>query len=68
MFLSVLGFVIAFDKNQENTAFISGGLLGLGLQGFFVAFLVDVFTDIRWYLKGLVERQEPENRTEEVGK
>jgi hypothetical protein len=33
------------------------GLVG-AIQAFFFAFLVDVFTDIRWFLKKLVERSD----------
>jgi len=31
--------------------------IAFGLQAFFFAFLVDVFTDIRWFLKRLVDKQ-----------
>lgn len=55
--VSIFGFIIAFFKKDERTVFISIALLCAGVQGCFVAFLLDVFTDIRWYLKTLVEQQ-----------
>jgi hypothetical protein len=55
----VLGFLSAMTSGRgadPGAGFISL-IIGIGgaIQAFFFAFLIDVFTDIRWYLKKLVD-------------
>ena len=56
--LLVVGGIISMVALEDR----SGGwvytvvLIGSGIQCFFCSFMVGVFTDIRWYLKKLVEK------------
>jgi hypothetical protein len=53
--VGLIGFVASDDKR------IGGILLAIGLvgviQSFFFAFLVDVFTDIRWFIKKIADER-----------
>ena len=65
-FLRVSGFVsiliglvgilvgLAGDNMQVGVVIFTTGLVG-AIQSFFFAFLVDVFTDMRWFIKKLAD-------------
>lgn len=62
--VSAVGVIAAFlaavagDRaGGAAAAVILAGTAGLALLFFFLSFLVNVFTDIRWFLKLLVDRQ-----------
>ena len=57
-FLSLFAaFVIWFDVADGVGSALTGWIcLAAALQMFFASFLVNVFTDIRWYLRALVMR------------
>jgi len=61
--ISILGGIIGFaaewrhfwkDDSPNALIFLVIGAAG-AIQSFFFAFLIDVFTDIRWFLKKLVD-------------
>lgn len=54
-----LGLALIFIRphaTPQNFLF-AGSVAAAGIQFFFFAFLVDVFTDIRWFLKEMSERE-----------
>jgi hypothetical protein len=58
IFLSVV-CVFSEKTAMAAPAFFIVGAVG-ALQCFFFSFLVDVFTDIRWFLKKIAENQLPD--------
>lgn len=53
----MVGYVIAADSGDTaSLVVLFVGFAGC-LNAFFFAFLLDVFTDIRWFLKQLVDKQ-----------
>ena len=52
LFLILLGGIAGFGYYDFVA---SGTLIFIGLQSLFISFLVDVFTDIRWYLSKVTE-------------
>jgi len=51
-------FAAVYEERSDSArnAFIYIGIgIGGAIQSFFFAFLIDVFTDIRWFLKKLVD-------------
>jgi len=56
--VGLIGFVASDDKR------LGGILLAIGLvgviQSFLFAFLVDVFTDIRWFVKKIADERSPD--------
>ena len=67
IFLGVAGIVMAFigiknyvsddqaESKLPSVVFIISGVM-CAIQSFFFSFLIDVFTDIRWFLKDLAEK------------
>ena len=65
LFLVVLGLFMVvsgiFIEARYMDFVISGTLLFIGLQSLFISFLIDVFTDIRWYLSKVTENSDLTN-------
>jgi len=56
--VGLIGFV-ASDDNRIGGILLAIGLVGV-IQSFFFAFLVDVFTDIRWFVKKIADERSPD--------
>jgi len=55
--LLIVGGVVSMVFVEKSGAWIyTVVLIGSGIQCFFCSFLVGVFTDMRWYLRKLVEK------------
>ena len=64
LFLIVIGLVLLLLSVVDGKYFDSlaaGTLIFVGVQSLFIAFLIDVFTDIRWHLSNLFENSELTN-------
>jgi hypothetical protein len=54
--IGVFMFLNSYDGNKgESIIVIISGIVS-SIQSFFISFLINVFTDIRWFLKELVEK------------
>jgi hypothetical protein len=57
----IIGFAVGWEHSRRKEspgAYIFLAICAAGaIQSFFFAFLIDVFTDIRWFLKKLVDRR-----------
>ena len=57
LLLSVVLFLLWMSNEMKGNEYIFGIVsLVSGINSFFIAFLVDVFTDIRWFLKLMVDK------------
>jgi len=64
LFLIGLGLVlviVSFLNFGSMDFVISGTMIFLGVQSLFISFLIDVFTDIRWYLSKVTENSDLTN-------
>ena len=64
LFLIVLGlilFIVSLTVGRNMDFVISGTLIFIGVQSLFISFLIDVFTDIRWYLSKVTENSDLTN-------
>jgi len=56
--LSIFSFIASKNDNQfsQGLSLMIAGAVG-SLHGYFFSFLINVFTDIRWFLKKISEKQ-----------
>ena len=64
--LFLIGFglvlvIVSFMKYGLMDFVISGTMIFVGVQSLFISFLIDVFTDIRWYLSKVTENSDLTN-------
>ena len=59
--LGLILFILSLTVGRNMDFVISGTLIFIGVQSLFISFLIDVFTDIRWYLSKVTENSELTN-------
>jgi len=63
LFVSAIGVFACINDSQSSDFSFGSKItytiisLAVSLQSFFFAFIINVFTDIRWYLSQIVEKQ-----------
>lgn len=61
LFLVIGGSLILFLVDSSFERITAGTIIFMGIQSLFISFLIDVFTDIRWYLSKVTENSELTN-------
>tara|TARA_Y100000287_G_C13968709_1_gene232315 strand:+ start:269 stop:562 length:294 start_codon:yes stop_codon:yes gene_type:complete len=59
--LVILGLLLLFLVDSMYERFTAGTIVFIGIQSLFISFLIDVFTDVRWYLSKINESSELTN-------
>ena len=59
--LGLILFILSLTVGRNMDFVISGTLIFIGVQSLFISFLIDVFTDIRWYLSKVTENSDLTN-------
>ena len=59
--LVILGLLLLFLGDSIYERFTAGTIVFIGIQSLFISFLIDVFTDVRWYLSKVSENSELTN-------
>ena len=61
LFLVILGVLSLIFGDNIFERITAGTILFIGVQSLFISFLIDVFTDIRWYLSKVTENSDLTN-------
>ena len=59
--LGLILFILSLTVGRNMDFVISGTMIFIGVQSLFISFLIDVFTDIRWYLSKVTENSDLTN-------
>lgn len=61
LFLIIMGVLLLIFGDNTFERITAGTILFAGVQSLFISFLIDVFTDIRWYISKVTENSDLTN-------